>query len=391
MNNKRSTVFNSPKVAIIGTGLVGTSVAFACLMRSVASDFILYDIDENFAEGQTLDLEDSAFFSSAKIVTAVSDPYSALADGPGVSNRASSLKVPISAIGQADIIVMTAGYRQAPGESRDKLLERNENVLKDVLSKIQPIKSSAILIMVTNPVNIMTFMAQKLSGLPANQVFGSGTTLDTARFRGAIQKALVRKNRGASSSASSCSSDDGAYESDEEDSIGAVDENAIQAFIVGDHGDKQVAVWSSATIAGHPLNELPELESKVTQSKIAHQTAHRIYEIVDRKIASGFGIGAIVSELVAAIVFDKKIVVPLSIYSERYDACIALPTVLGARGIGRTVHPRMSEQEELALQDYVRANQEACKHYRKSNTMKRPAESQLVKEQLAREQLAREQ
>ncbi|GJJ70776.1 hypothetical protein EMPS_03126 [Entomortierella parvispora] len=384
MNNMRPSAFNSPKVAIIGTGLVGTSVAFACLMRSVASDFILYDIDESFAEGQTLDLEDSAFFSSAKIVTAVSDPYSN-ADGPGVPNRASALKVPISAVGQADIIVMTAGYRQAPGESRDKLLERNENVLKDVLSKIQPIKQSAILIMVTNPVNIMTFMAQKLSGLPANQVFGSGTTLDTARFRGAIQKALVRKNY-SHSSASSCSSDDGAYESDEEDSIGAVDENCINAFIVGDHGDKQVAVWSSATIAGQALTEFPELESKVTQSNIAHQTAHRIYEIVDRKIASGFGIGAIVSELISAIIFDKKIVAPLSVYSERYDACLALPTVLGARGIGRTIHPKLSDQEELAMQEYVRANQEACKHYRKSNMMKRPAETQLVKEQLAREQ-----
>ncbi|KAF9585992.1 hypothetical protein BGW38_010591 [Lunasporangiospora selenospora] len=304
------------KVAIIGTGIVGASVAFACLMRGVASEYLLYDLDESLAWGHTLDLEDSAFISSAEL-------------------RAIQ-RTNAQECGQADIIVIAAGYRQGPGETRDMLLTRNENILKDVIHCISPIKSSAIVIMATNPVNILTDLAQRLTGLPRSQVFGSGTYLDTIRLRTAIKKALQ----------------------------GEVEESSIQAYVLGDHGDKQVAIWSSATIAGTTLTSFEELEHMITREKIAHATATKIYEIIEHKGASSYGIAAVVTELILAITMNKRTVIPLTVYSERYDACLSLPSVLGVRGIERIFYPAMNPKEQALLEDYVMCNRVICAKYR---------------------------
>jgi len=147
-------------MAIIGAGSVGSSIAFACLMRSVVSELLINDFNAKVCEGQVLDLQDAAFVSSTKV--RVGTPKEC---------------------GQADIIVITAGARQKPNETRDELVLRNEDILKSVLDGLQPIKSTAILVLVANPVNILTCMAQKLSGLPSHQVIGTGTFLDSIRFR----------------------------------------------------------------------------------------------------------------------------------------------------------------------------------------------------------------
>ncbi|CAO3573111.1 unnamed protein product [Mortierella alpina] len=322
----------APKVAIIGAGIVGSAVAFACLMRSVASDFLIYDIDTSVAHGQVLDLEDATFISSATIASA------AYPSSPGYSTTTATAQD----CGQADIIVMTAGHRQAPGESRDELLHRNELILRDVLTKIAPIKSTAILLMVANPVNILTCLAQKLSGLPPSQVLGSGTYLDTVRLRTAIKKTFLTSSNG---------------------DLG-VAENCVNALVVGDHGDKQVAVWSSATVAGQPLTTFAEFEQMNTQAEIASATTNRIYDIIEHKGASAYGIAAVVSELILAIFANKRIVVPLTVYSERYDACLSLPVMLGSRGVGQIFYPQMSTKEEQSLLEYVKANQAICERYR---------------------------
>ncbi|KAG0082749.1 hypothetical protein BGZ92_011438 [Podila epicladia] len=214
---------------------------------------------------------------------------------------------------------MTAGYNNGPGESRDTLIHRNELILKDVLGKMQPIKSSAIFIMVANPVNILTFMAQKLTGLPPSQVFGSGTYLDTIRLRNTIRKTLD------------------------------VSDASIQAYVVGDHGDQQVALWSSATVGGQPLLSFAEFEHMNT-SKIAHQCSRKVYSIIEYKGGSSFGIGAIIAEVIECINLNKKSVIPLTVYSDRYDACLSLPAVLGVNGIERIIYPQMNATEDAALQ-----------------------------------------
>ncbi|KAG0341201.1 hypothetical protein BG000_009928 [Podila horticola] len=313
MNTPSTPAVSSPKVAIIGAGMVGSAVAFACLNRAVVSELLVNDINK-IGLGQVLDLEDAAFFSSAKV-------------------RHASLQD----CGQADIIVMTAGYNNGPGESRDTLIHRNELILKDVLGKMQPIKSSAIFIMVANPVNILTYMAQKLTGLPSSQVFGSGTYLDTIRLRNTIRKTLD------------------------------VSDASIQAFVVGDHGDQQVALWSSATVGGQPLLSFPEFEHMDT-STIAYQCSRKVYSIIEYKGGSSFGIGAIISEVIECINLNKKSVIPLTVYSDRYDVCLSLPAVLGVNGIDRIIYPQMNSTEDAALQAYIRSNQAFCINYRQANS-----------------------
>ncbi|KAF9215495.1 hypothetical protein BGZ59_001244 [Podila verticillata] len=297
--------------------MVGSAVAFACLNRSVISELLVNDINK-IGLGQVLDLEDAAFFSSAKV-------------------RHASLQD----CGQADIIVMTAGYNNGPGESRDTLIHRNELILKDVLGRMQPIKSSAIFIMVANPVNILTYMAQKLTGLPPSQVFGSGTYLDTIRLRNTIRKTLD------------------------------VSDASIQAYVIGDHGDQQVALWSSATVGGQPLLSFPEFEHMNT-SKIAHQCSRKVYSIIEYKGGSSFGIGAIISEVIECINLNKKSVIPLTVYSERYDVCLSLPVVLGVNGIDRIIYPQMDSAEEAALGAYIKSNQAFCINYRQANSAQGP-------------------
>ncbi|KAF9387050.1 hypothetical protein CPC16_007266 [Podila verticillata] len=297
--------------------MVGSAVAFACLNRSVVSELLVNDINK-IGLGQVLDLEDAAFFSSAKV-------------------RHASLQD----CGQADIIVMTAGYNNGPGESRDTLIHRNELILKDVLGRMQPIKSSAIFIMVANPVNILTYMAQKLTGLPPSQVFGSGTYLDTIRLRNTIRKTLD------------------------------VSDASIQAYVIGDHGDQQVALWSSATVGGQPLLSFPEFEHMNT-SKIAHQCSRKVYSIIEYKGGSSFGIGAIISEVIECINLNKKSVIPLTVYSERYDVCLSLPVVLGVNGIDRIIYPQMDSAEEAALGAYIKSNQAFCINYRQANSAQGP-------------------
>ncbi|KAF9366129.1 hypothetical protein BGX34_005892 [Mortierella sp. NVP85] len=318
-----------PKVAIIGTGSVGSSIAFACLMRSVAPELLLYDINTGFAHGQVLDLEDSVYLSSANLASCSYDQ-----DTPPQSTMTATAQD----CGQADIIVVTAGFRQAPGESRDELLSRNVFVLRDVFTRIAPIKSSAIVIMVTNPVNIMTWLAQKLSGLPPNQVFGTGTVLDTMRLRTAIKRTFRQEG--------------GDFE--------GFSENSINAYVIGDHGDKQVALWSSATVGGAPLTSFKPFEQLGTRVDVATRTTNRIYEIIKHKDASSFGIASIVADLIQAILTNKQTVLPLTVYSERYNACIALPTVLSAKGVGPAIYPQMDTKEQAALEAYVQDNRDTC-------------------------------
>ncbi|KAF8939183.1 lactate dehydrogenase A [Dissophora ornata] len=297
------------KMAIIGAGSVGSSIAFACLMRSVVSELLINDFNTKVCEGQVLDLQDAAFVSSTKV--RVGTPKEC---------------------GQADIIVITAGARQRPGETRDELVLRNEDILKSVLDGLQPIKPTAILMLVANPVNVLTCMAQKLSGLPPHQVIGTGTFLDSVRFRVAMKDALK------------------------------VSETSVHAYVVGDHGDKQVAVWSSATVGGKPLLTFEEVKS-LDLKKEAEKVAHKAYAIIDLKGATAFGIAAVVSDLALCITLNKLSVIPVSTYCERFKACLSFPVSLGACGVERIVYPDMNADEVAMVEASAESTRQTCSKY----------------------------
>ncbi|KAG9326930.1 hypothetical protein KVV02_001880 [Mortierella alpina] len=299
------------QMAIIGAGSVGSSIAFACLMRSVVSELLINDFNAKVCQGQVLDLQDAAFVSSTKV--RVGTPKEC---------------------GQADIIVITAGARQKPNETRDELVLRNEDILRSVLDGLQPIKPSAILVLVANPVNILTCMAQKLSGLPPHQVIGTGTYLDSIRFRVAMKERL------------------------------AVSETSVHAYVVGDHGDKQVAVWSSARVGGKPLVSFEELKD-IDRDGEAKKVARKAYGIIDLKGATSFGIAAVVSDLALCITLNKLTVIPLSTYCERFNACLSFPVSLGTNGIERIVYPDMDENEIAMVEASAKATRDACSKYMK--------------------------
>ncbi|KAG0342722.1 hypothetical protein BG000_002067 [Podila horticola] len=297
------------QMAIIGAGSVGSAIAFACLMRSVVSELLINDFNPKVCQGQVLDLQDAAFVSNTKV--RIGTPKEC---------------------GQADIIVITAGARQRPGESRDELVQRNQDILKSVLDGMQPIKSTAILMLVANPVNVLTCMAQKMSGLPPHQVIGTGTYLDSIRFRVAMKERL------------------------------RVSESSVHAYVVGDHGDKQVAVWSSATIGGKPLLSFEELQG-VNQDEVAHQVAHKAYGIIDLKGATSFGIAAVVSDLALCITLNKLSIIPLSTYCERFDACLSFPVSLGNNGVEKIVYPEMNEKELALVQASAETTRKVCSKF----------------------------
>ncbi|GJJ74858.1 L-lactate dehydrogenase [Entomortierella parvispora] len=305
----------SPKkgsqLAIIGAGSVGSAIAFACLMRSVVSELLINDFNEKICEGQVLDLQDAAFVSATKVKVAT-----------------------LRQCGEADIIVITAGARQRPGETRDALVLRNEEILKGVLEGMQPIKKTAILVLVANPVNILTCMAQKMSGLPTHQVIGTGTLLDSVRLRVALKQHLH------------------------------VSERSIHAYIVGDHGDKQVAVWSSAHVGGKPLLAFEKLQG-IDLDEEAKKVANKAYSIIDLKGATSFGIAAVVSEIALSITLNRLTISPLSTYSERFDACLSFPVSLGTNGVDTIVYPDMDEKELALVEASAKTTREACAKYTK--------------------------
>ncbi|KAF9540034.1 hypothetical protein EC957_004701 [Mortierella hygrophila] len=297
------------QMAIIGAGSVGSSIAFACLMRSVVSELLINDFNTKVCEGQVLDLQDAAFVSSTKVRVGTT-----------------------TECGQADIIVITAGARQKPGESRDQLVLRNEEILRSVLEGLQPIKKTAILMLVANPVNVLTCMAQKLSGLPPHQVIGTGTYLDSVRFRVAVKDCLK------------------------------VSETSVHAYIVGDHGDKQVAIWSSASIGGKPMLAFEEIK-KMDRAAEAAKVARKAYSIIDLKGATAFGIAAVVSEVALCITLNKLSVVPLSTYCDRFNACLSFPVSLGTNGVESIVYPDMDEHELALVEESAVATRHACRNY----------------------------
>lgn len=297
---------NLRKCAVIGVGFVGATSAFTLATSGLFSEIVLLDANQKKAEGEAADISHGIAFTQPCIVRA--GDYKDLAE--------------------CGLIVIAAGANQKPGETRIELLGRNRVIMQTIIEQIMPVNREAILLIVSNPVDLLTYMAQKLSGLPAGRVIGSGTVLDTARLKHLLGQYLQ------------------------------VDSRNVHAFIIGEHGDSELAVWSSANISGVDLDDY----CRICGKDPSHEALHKIYisvrdaaySIIDGKGATYYGIGLAVRRIAEAIVRNEHSVLPVSsMVSGHYgisDLCLGLPCVVGRDGVQNVLDVPLSPDETAQLQ-----------------------------------------
>lgn len=296
---------NDRKAAIIGCGFVGSSSAFALMQSGLFSEMVLIDADINRAEGEALDISHGLPF--AKPMKIYAGSYDDIAD--------------------AAIIIVTAGAGQKPGETRLDLVKKNVAIFKSIIPEIAKRDFNGILLIVANPVDILTFVAAKLSKLPENRVFGSGTVLDSARLKYLLGEHLNIDNR------------------------------SVHAFIIGEHGDSEIVAWSSANVSGIPINDFCEMRGyfahKESMEKIAEEVKNSAYEIIEKKHATYYGIAMSIRRICEAIIRDEKSILPVSsIQSGEYGiekVALSLPAIVGRRGVEKVVPIELSESEKEQL------------------------------------------
>ena len=293
------------KVSIIGGGgLVGSCTAFALQCSGLVADLCLIDANKELAEGQALDLLHGASLCADQRIHAGD----------------------MSEVADSNIIIITAGLRRKPDESRLDLINRNVDLFVAILDQIQQagVKENAYLLVVSNPVDVLTYLAVKRSLLPWKRVLGLGTQLDTARFRSLIARRLKLPAK------------------------------QVQAMILGEHGDSMVPIWSSATVSGLPLEQFPGF-TPVVQKEIFEETKGSGAKVIKLKGGAGFAVGVAIRDVVHAIAQDYREVLPVStlqqgLYGLR-DVCLSVPTVVGCGGAREQIELALTPKERLGLQN----------------------------------------
>ncbi|MBQ9029534.1 L-lactate dehydrogenase [Candidatus Saccharibacteria bacterium] len=296
------------KVMIVGTGNVGASIAY-CLInqRTAVSELVLTDINKEDAEGEAMDLRDTL---------AVSPSYMKIRSGD------------YSEAGDCDVIIITAGIPQKPGESRMDLLKKNAAIFKDMIGEIMDNGFNGIFIVVSNPMDVLTYLTWRYSGLPAEQVIGSGTILDSARLRYKVAEKL------------------------------GIHPKSIHAFQIGEHGDTEFALWSSASVAGQPITELLDLN---TLNEIEDYARNEAYAIIEKKGSTHYGVGACVTTLLNSILGDERRILPVSSYDDFTGVYNGFPAIVGREGVVRRVGVHLTEEEGIKMQKSVNALKNAIK------------------------------
>jgi L-lactate dehydrogenase len=291
-------------VGIVGTGNVGIAAAYALFLRRQASDIVLIDKDMRRAEGEAMDLMHGQSLVGRATVRAGS--YEDLAD--------------------AQVVLISAGVAQQPGETRLDLLNRNAEVFREIAVALDRHAPGAILVIATNPVDILTWVMQELSSRPAARIIGTGTMLDTARFR-----ALLGAHYG-------------------------VDPRSVHAYILGEHGDSEVPLWSSASIGGQAIEDRTVLGrswDREVMDTLFDQVRRAAYAIIDRKGYTNLAIGVVLAQLVEALLEDQKSVLPVSVRLDgEYgigNVCLSIPCVVGIEGVEGRVLPGVDAQELAGL------------------------------------------
>lgn len=289
------------KVTVVGCGNVGSTIAYALLLDGTPTDLALIDLNKEKAEGILLDLEHSLPFTSFTKLTA-SDNYAECAG--------------------SSIVIITAGKRQAEGQTRLQLLEDNKKIFRDMIPKIAAAAPNAILIVITNPVDVLTYETLKASKFSPQKVFGTGTMLDTARLQFHLSEKLKIHPR------------------------------SIDAYILGEHGDSSFPVWSSANVMGKPICEFADFSQKVADQCYTN-TRDAAYRIIHDVGFTCYSIATATCELVKNIFADTHQVFPLSTLLQDYyginDVCLSVPCVIGRNGIVQTLKIPLSDDEQKKL------------------------------------------
>jgi L-lactate dehydrogenase len=293
------------RVVVIGAGNVGATLAYALLLSGLAAEIVLIDANKARAEGEAMDLNHAVPLTRPTRIWA--GDY---ADCAG-----------------AAVVVITAGAAQRPGETRLDLVQRNALIFQDIVSNVVRHNTNCILVVATNPVDVLSYATWKLSGFPAQRVIGSGTILDTARFR-----YLLSQHYG-------------------------VDARSVHAYIIGEHGDSEVPVWSLANIAGMRLHDFCAAHGlgcdESTLDDIFKQTRDAAYHIIERKGATYYAVAAGLTRIVEAILRDQRTVLSVSSLVEDYygigDVYLSLPTVISGDGVDRVLHLQLSNDEVEGL------------------------------------------
>lgn len=294
-------------VAIIGTGNVGVAAAYALFNQRTASEILLIDINKERARGEAMDLMHGQLLVGNVTVRA--------GDYEDLKNT--------------QVVVITAGVGQSSaGESRLELLNRNTEVFRDIIGKLDTHAPDAILIVATNPVDILTYVSQKLSNRKPERIIGTGTLLDTARFRALIGRF---------------------YD---------VDPQSVHAYILGEHGDSEVPIWSQANIGGKPIVDekvMGKVLGRQQMDKIFEEAKNAAYRIISLKGYTNAAIGVVIARIVKAILEDEKSVIPVSIYWKgEYgieEVCMSLQSVVGLEGVKNRVLPELAEEEITGLRN----------------------------------------
>ena len=305
---------NYRKAAIVGCGSVGASIAFRFLQQGLFSRLVLLDANREKAEGEAMDLSDGLPYGATMEITA--GDYGDIAD--------------------CALVVVTAGVNQRPGETRLELIERNTIILKSIMKEITSRPFEGILLIVSNPVDVLTYAAQRLSGYPRERVIGSGTVLDTARLKQLLGEEL------------------------------RVDSRNVHAFIVGEHGDSELAVWSGANVSGLDLDDFCRLRGKALsqgdKERLYREIRDSANEIIKRKGATYYGIAMAVGRIAECIVKDEHAVLPISVVLDQEyglgNVALSIPSIVGKNGLEKILKIPLGQAERSALDVSARQLQE---------------------------------
>ena len=288
------------KVVLIGCGNVGMAYAYSLVnQKDYVDELVLIDINKDKAEGEAMDLNHSVIYAGTSIKVKAGD-YKDCKD--------------------AKIVVIAAGANQAVGETRMDLINKNSKIFKSIVGEVMKNKFDGIFIVATNPLDVMTYLTLKYSGLPKNKVLGTGTTLDTARLRYMIADKLQV-----------CPKD-------------------IQAYVIGEHGDSEFIPWSNANIA---LTSIKNFLKEEERKQLEEDVRNAAYRIIEKKGATAYGIGVCLTRITNSILEDKKTILTVSSYDEKNKVCVSTPAIVDKDGVRNKIHIPLTDGEAKKLQHSI--------------------------------------
>ncbi len=296
------------KIVLVGCGNVGMAYCYALVNQKVYVDeLVLIDINKERCEGEAMDLNHCIAYSPSKIKVRVGD-YADCHD--------------------AKIVVIAAGANQAPGETRMDLIGKNSKIFSSIVSSIMESGFHGILVVATNPLDVMTYLTLKYSGLPYEKVIGSGTTLDTSRLRFILSEKT------------------------------GINSKNIEAYVIGEHGDSEFVPWSNVNIA---YKKITDILSEEEIKNVEEEVRNSAYEIINKKGATAYGIGMCLVRITNAILEDKNIVLPVSSWDVENEICISTPTIVGKHGVKEKIYIPLNDEEKDKIKQSIRTIKEAIK------------------------------